>query len=170
MIALGKETRVHRPPIVSTTAGARTPHGINGNPEGVVACRSRSTPVGSAAVRNMRADKFCAPSPRWCGTPPRGMVGRRSRIASRTRAKLHLDFRLPCMRPPPASLSYHRAHLSAAARCVEIPLGIPFTVAQGRWATARSRDVRDDVGADDIDDDRFMGVGLVQIFYSSVEL
>jgi hypothetical protein len=99
-----------------------------------------------------------------------GMVGRRSRIASRTQAKLHLDFRLPCMRPPPASLSYHRAHLSAKARCVEIRWGIPFTVAPWRCATARSRDVQDGVRADDIDDDRFMGVGLVQIFYSSVEL
>lgn len=97
-----------------------------------------------------------------------GLVGRRSRVVSRTRAKLHLDFPLPCMRPPPASLSYHRAHLSAAARCVEIPLGIPFTVAQSRWATARSHDVQG-VEAGDIDDDRFMGVRLVQRFRSSVE-
>ena len=141
LIALGKETRAHRRPIVSTTVSVGTPHGVNGNPQGVVACRSRSTPVGATAVRHMRADKYArhhlggAALHPGTGRPP-------LKHPPRTRAQPNLHFRLPCMRPP-ASLSYNRPHLSAAARCVEIPLGIPFTVAPWRCATARSRDVQD---------------------------
>ena len=96
-MALGKETRAHGLPIVSTTVGVGTPHGINGNPEGVVACRSRSTPVGAAAVRNMRADNYArhhlggAALHPGDGRPP-------LKHPPRTRAQPNLHFRLPCMR------------------------------------------------------------------------
>ncbi len=71
----------------------------------------------------------------------------------------------------PDSTTRSCSSLSATVRCVETPCGIPFaTVAQWRRATARSRDVQDGVGADDIDDDRFKGVRLIHVFYSSVEL